>query len=67
MAHKFELLIHGELKIFTEWEDIPEDFDNVISFLPDVPHEEVEHDSEHNIWNDRLQELIKREKNARSM
>ncbi|SVA13746.1 uncharacterized protein METZ01_LOCUS66600, partial [marine metagenome] len=39
----------------------------VISFLPDVPHEHVDHSGEHNIWNDRLKELIGREQNARSM
>ncbi len=63
MAHEFVLLINGELKTFTEYEDIPKDFDNVIKFLPDVPHD---HDSP-DIWSPRLQELIKREKNARSM
>jgi hypothetical protein len=63
MAHEFVLLINGELKTYTEYEDIPEDFDNVIKFLPDVPHD---HDSP-DIWSPRLQELIKREKNARSM
>ena len=46
MAHEFVLLINGELKTFTEYEDIPEDFDNVIKFLPDVPHD---HDSP-DIW-----------------
>ena len=67
MAHEFVLLINGELKTFTEYEDIPEDFDNVIKFLPDVPHSEVDHDGPAGgIWNDRLQELIKREQNARS-
>ena len=68
MAHEFVLLINGELKTFTEYEDIPEDFDNVIKFLPDVPHSEVDHDGPAGgIWNDRLQELIKREQNASSM
>ena len=67
MAHEFILLIDGELKTFTEYDDIPEKFDNVIKFLPDVSHEEVDHSGENNIWNDRLQELIKRETNAGSM
>jgi len=67
MAHEFVLLINGELKTFTDYDDIPEKFDNVIKFLPDVSHEEVDHSGENNIWNDRLQELIKRETNARSM
>ena len=67
MAHEFVLLINGELKTFIEYEDIPEDFDNVIKFLPDVPHEEVDHDGP-NIWNDRLQELMQKERdNASSM
>jgi len=66
MTHEFVFLIDGELVTFTKYEDIPENFDNVIKFLPDVPHEEVDHDGP-NIWNDRLQELIKREKNASSM
>jgi len=67
MAHEFVLLINGELKTFTKYEDIPEDFDNVIKFLPDVPHEEVDHDGP-NIWNERLQELMQKERdNASSM
>ncbi len=67
MAHESVLLINGELTTFTEYDDIPEQFDNIIKFLPDVSHEEVDHSGENNIWNDRLQELIKRETNARSM
>jgi hypothetical protein len=67
MAHEFVLLIDGKLKTFTEYNDIPDKFDHVIKFLPDVPHDEVDHSGEHNIWNDRLQKLIKRENNARSM
>ena len=63
---EFQFIVDGELVAFDKYEDIPEDFDNVIKFVPDVPHEEVDHSGEHNIWNDRLQELIKREQNARS-
>ena len=68
MAHEFTFKIDGELVTYTEWENIPDKFDHVIRFLPDVPHEEVEHGSEHNIWNDRLQELMQKERdNAGSM
>ena len=67
MSHEFVLLINGKLKTFSEYDDIPEKFDNVIKFLPDVSHEEVDHSGENNIWNDRLQELMKRETNASSM
>jgi hypothetical protein len=65
MAHEFVFLIDGELKTFTEYEDIPENFDNVIKFLPDVPHEEIDHDGP-NIWNERLQELMQKERDNAS-
>ena len=68
MAHEFTFLVDGELVTFTEWENIPDKFDHVIRFIPDVPHEEVDHSGEHNIWNDRLQELMQKEReNAGSM
>jgi hypothetical protein len=69
MAHEFVLLINGELKTFTEWEDIPENFDNVIKFLPDVSEEERQVDGCEEstyLWNERLKELMEKE-NARSM
>ena len=68
MAHEFTFKIDGELVTVTEWENIPDKFDHVIKFLPDVSHEEVDHSGEHNIWNDRLQELMQKEReNAGSM
>ena len=69
MSHEFVLLINVELKTFTEWEDIPENFDNVIKFLPDVPEEERQVDGCEGstyLWNERLKELMEKE-NARSM
>ena len=66
MAHEFTFKIDGELVTFTEYEDIPDQFDHVIRFLPDVSHEEVDHSGEHNIWNDRLQELMQKERDNAS-
>ena len=66
MAHEFTFLVDGELVTFTEWENIPDKFDHVIRFIPDVPHEEVDHSGEHNIWNDRLQELMQKERDNAS-
>ena len=66
MAHEFIFKIDGELVTFTEYEDIPDQFDHVIRFLPDVSHEEVDHSGEHNIWNDRLQELMQKERDNAS-
>ena len=65
MAHEFTFKIDGKLVTFTEWTDIPDKFDHVIRFLPDVPHEEVDHDGP-KIWNDRLQELMQKERNNAS-
>ena len=67
MAHKFVIKKNGLLKTYTEYNDIPNDFDHVISFEPDVPepphtdeqHEEIES------WNNKLQALMEIE-NARS-
>ena len=64
MAHEFVLLVKGELKTYTNYEDIPDEFDNVIRFIPEIPdgphshneHEEIEK------WNERLQLLMEKER-----
>ena len=59
------LFKNEELVTYTKYEDIPEVFDHVIKFLPsfpDGPHTEEQHE-EMAIWNDRLHELVKRERN----
>ena len=67
MAHKFVVKRNGILETYTEYDDIPNDFDHVISFEPEVPeppHTEEQHD-EIEQWNDRLKELMEIE-HARS-
>lgn len=62
--HEFVIMVNGELVTYNRYEDIPEDFDHVIKFLPKVPpgpHTHEQHDEIHQ-WNDRLQYLIKKEK-----
>ena len=67
MTHRFVLMVKGELITYHNYEDIPEDFDHVIEFVPEIPpgphtdqqHEEIEQ------WNDKLQELMRIE-HARS-
>jgi len=64
--HEFVIILNGELKTYSNYEDIPEQFDNLIKFkpkIPEPPHEEHQHD-EIGEWNQKLQELMKREKNA---
>lgn len=63
MSHKFTILKNGVLIDYDKYEDIPESFDNVIQFLPEIPegpHTEDEHDIIEQ-WNDKLKELMKRE------
>ena len=65
---EFVFKIDGELVTVTNWEDVPEKFDHVIKFSPDpIPEEHTEEDhAEMVLWNDRLQELMEKER-ARSL
>lgn len=68
MAHEFVVLRKGILETYNKYEDIPEDFDHIIKFLPDIPdgpHTDEQHE-EIDSWNKKLQELIKKETNASS-
>lgn len=63
MAHYFKILIDGKTRVYTKFEDIPESFENVISFIPEMPpppHTDEEHE-EMEQWEGKLQELMKRE------
>ena len=70
---EFQFIINVELTTFDNYEDIPNDFDHVIKFLPDIPEpegEDGEHTEEQHIemaaWNTRLQKLMEKER-ARSL
>ncbi len=70
---EFQFIINGELTTFDNYEDIPNEFDHVIKFLPDIPEpegEDGEHTEEQHIemaaWNTRLQKLMEKER-ARSL
>ena len=64
MAHEFIVLHQGVLKTYDRYEDIPDDFENVIKFMPEIPdgphtreqHEEIEQ------WNIKFQCLMEKEK-----
>jgi len=63
----FQFLVNGKLISYDKYEDIPEKFEHVIRFIPDVP-EEPHTDEEHAelaVWNTRLQKLLEKER-ARS-
>tara|TARA_B100000575_G_scaffold96177_1_gene76621 strand:- start:3458 stop:3655 length:198 start_codon:yes stop_codon:yes gene_type:complete len=63
MAHQFAILIDGKVQVFDNYDDIPETFENVIRFEPEVPPEPHTEEQHHEIeqWNDKLQQLLKRE------
>jgi len=67
MPHEFVLIVNGELKTFHNYEDIPEEFDNVIKFLPEIPNAPHTHEQHEEIglWNEKLQRLMEKER-ARS-
>jgi len=65
---EFKFIINGELVTFDKYEDVPDEFEHVIKFLPDIipePHTEEQHE-EITKWNTRLQELMEKER-ARSL
>ena len=62
--HEFVFKINGKLVTVNSWEDVPNTFDHVIKFAPEVPeppHTEEQHE-EMNKWNDRLQTLMEKER-----
>jgi hypothetical protein len=67
--HKFVILLNGKLHVYENYEDIPEIFDHVIEFRPYIPdtdqHTHEEHD-EISEWNNKLKELMKRERSYAS-
>ena len=63
MAHEFVILNNGKLETYTNFNDIPEIFDNVIKFVPEVPeppHTDEQHE-EMEQWPNKLKQLIQRE------
>jgi hypothetical protein len=64
MKHEFVILDNNILKTYNKYEDIPEYFDNVIKFLPHIPEPPHTHEQHEEIdaWNDKLKELLKRER-----
>jgi hypothetical protein len=63
MTHRFVLIVRGELITYNRYEDLPDDFDHVVEFVPDIPdgpHTDEQHEEIHK-WNHRLQDLVAKE------
>ena len=68
MRGEYVIKINGELITYTDYDEIPNTFDHVISFNPDwpePPHTPEDHDIMA-IFNDKLQVLMEIERNASS-
>ena len=62
--HEFVIMIDGQLQTFNNFEDIPNEFDHVIKFRPEIPegpHTEEQH-QEVEQWNSKLQKLMEIER-----
>ena len=65
----FKFVVNGELVSYDNYEGIPNDFEHVIEFVPDLPepagedgqHTDEQHDQMAE-WNTRLQKLMERER-----
>lgn len=68
MRGEYQFIRNGVLETVHDWDEIPEDFDNLISFKPHfeegVAHTEEDHANLAKL-NDKLQELMEKER-ARS-
>ena len=64
MKGEYIILQNGELITYTDYDDIPSTFDNVISFNPDWPEppHSVEDHELMEVFNDKLQVLMERER-----
>jgi len=66
MPSEFVVLKNGKLEKYNNFEDIPQKFQHLIKFLPEIPdgpHTEEQH-KEIETWHDKLKELMIREKNT---
>lgn len=63
MNGHFRILLEGEILTFERYEDIPESFDNLIEFSPEIipaPHTPEQH-KQMESYDDKLKELLSRE------
>jgi hypothetical protein len=60
MAHRFVVMIDGELHTYIQYEQIPDQFDHVIEFQPEIPpepHTAAQHE-EIKSWPPRFNRLM---------
>jgi hypothetical protein len=63
MKGNYKVIVDGDLKTYTDYNQIPEALDNVISFMPDYPpspHTKDDHELIET-FTEKFQELMRRE------
>ena len=68
MTHEFKIIRNGVIETYTNYDDIPNEFDHVIKFLPVIPpepHTEEQHE-EIEQWPSKLQRLMEIELASRN-
>ncbi len=67
MAHEFVIMRDGKLETYHNYDDIPDNFQHVIKFIPEIPegpHSDEQHE-EIEAWQGKFQILLEIEyKNA---
>ena len=61
MGHRFVIMQDDELVEYDRYEDIPDDFDHVIEFLPEIPPGPHTHEQHEEIdsWHDKFLRLMR--------
>lgn len=62
MAHEFVIRRNGKLETYTDYDAIPDDFETVIKFLPEIPpgpHTHEQHE-EIDLWSEKLDRLMEK-------
>lgn len=64
MAHEFVILRKGKLESYSNYEEIPLDFNHIIKFLPEIPHppHTDEQHEEIDQWQEKFNRLLEIEK-----
>lgn len=62
MPHRFDIILNGKIQSYTEFESIPDEFEHLVAFLPEIPpppHTAEQH-AEIDTWQDKFNQLMRR-------
>ena len=62
MPQRFDIIFKGKIQTYTEFEDMPAEFEHLVAFLPEIPpppHTTEQH-AEIDSWQDKFNQLMGR-------